>query len=134
MIDPSKNIPTVNSKSEVWIQWHKDLKKVFNKKIANSVFLFAWDKRGGINSPANNSMLNKYVESQGFDLTRDRISQATEDILDFVGGVGSMFFWITIISLGVGGIIVILIIKKILENPELVNLATPQGRAISMIK
>ena len=33
-LNPSKTIPTASSKSENWIQWHKDLKKVFGKKKA----------------------------------------------------------------------------------------------------
>jgi hypothetical protein len=40
--DPSKNIPTASSSDEQWIAWHKKLKKPFNKKIANEVFLYAW--------------------------------------------------------------------------------------------
>jgi hypothetical protein len=60
-IDPSKNIPTASSKSEEWVQWHKDLKKIFGKKKANSLWIFAWAKRGGVNSPANTNALTYYL-------------------------------------------------------------------------
>ena len=135
MIDPSISVPTASSKSEVWIQWHKDLKKVFDKKTANSVFIYAWDKRGGINSPANNSMLNSYVESQGFDITRGSFSQAKEDVFDFVGNIFSIGMWIGIAILGFAGIILIMILKNLAKNPNdaksIALMTTPQGRLLA---
>ena len=53
--DPSVNIPTASSSSENWIQWHKELKRFFGKKTANSLWVFAWAKRGGKNAEANTS-------------------------------------------------------------------------------
>lgn len=135
MVDPSINVPTASSKSEVWIQWHKDLKKVFDKKTANSVFVFAWDKRGGIDSPANNNMLNSYVESQGFDITRGSFAQAKEDVFDFVGNIFSIGMWIGIAILGFAGIILIAILKSLTRNPtdasKLALMTSPQGRLIA---
>ena len=82
-LDPSLSVPTASSKPENWIQWHVDLKKIFGKKKANSLWLYAWSKRGGINSTANTSSLRSYMDKQGVDITTTSLSE----IADVVGNV-----------------------------------------------
>jgi hypothetical protein len=92
-LDPSKTIPTASSKSENWIQWHKDLKKIFGKKKANSIWLYAWAKRGGIKSPANTSVLRDYMDGQGVDITTTSLGELSDSIgnvLDFGFGIGKV--------------------------------------------
>lgn len=117
-LDPSKTIPTASSKSENWIQWHKDLKKIFGKKKANSLWLYAWAKRGGISSPANTSGLRDYMDGQGVDITTTSLGELSDSIgnvLDFGFGVGKV---IVIGSLSIVGLILIGILVKLFRNPS----------------
>lgn len=115
-LDPSKTIPTASSKSENWIQWHKDLKRIFGKKKANSIWLYAWAKRGGIKSPANTSVLRDYMDGQGVDITTTssgELSDKIGNVLDFGFGVGKV---VVIGTLSVVGLILIAILVKLFKN------------------
>jgi hypothetical protein len=117
-LDPSKTIPTASSKSENWIQWHKDLKKIFGKKKANSLWLYAWAKRGGINSSANTSVLRDYMDSQGVDITTTALGELSDkigDVLGFGFGVGKVM---VIGTLSIVGLILIGILVKLFRNPN----------------
>jgi hypothetical protein len=117
-LDPSQTIPTASSKSENWIQWHKDLKKVFGKKKANSIWLYAWAKRGGVKSSANTSVLRDYMDSQGVDVTTTSLGELSDSIgnvLDFGFGVGKV---VIIGTLSVVGLILIAILVKLFRNPN----------------
>ena len=117
-LDPSKSIPTASSKAENWIQWHRDLKKMFGKKKANSIWLYAWAKRGGIKSSANTSGLRDYMDSQGVDITTTALGELSDkigNVLDFGFGVGKV---VLIGSLSVVGLILIAILVKLFRNPN----------------
>ena len=117
-LDPSQTIPTATSKSENWIQWHKDLKKIFGKKKANSLWLYAWAKRGGINSSANDSVLREYMDSQGVDITTTALGELSDtigNVLDFGFGIGKVMI---IGTLSVVGLILIGILVKLFRNPN----------------
>jgi hypothetical protein len=117
-LDPSKTIPTASSNSENWIQWHKDLKKIFNKKKANSIWLYAWAKRGGINSSANNSVLREYMDGQGVDITTTALGELSDSIgnvLDFGLGIGKV---VVIGGLSIVGLILLGILVKLFRNPN----------------
>lgn len=117
-LDPSQTIPTASSKAENWIQWHKDLKKVFGKKKANSIWLYAWAKRGGVKSSANTSSLRDYMDSQGVDVTTTSLGELSDSIgnvLDFGFGVGKV---VIIGSLSIVGLILIGILIKLFRNPN----------------
>jgi hypothetical protein len=117
-LDPSKTIPTASSKSENWIQWHKDLKKIFGKKKANSLWLYAWAKRGGINSPANTSGLRDYMDGQGVDITTTSLGELSDSIgnvLDFGFGIGKV---VIIGTMSIVGLILIGILVKLFRNPN----------------
>jgi hypothetical protein len=83
--DPTTNIPKYNSNSEDWIQWHKDLRQNFGKKIANSLWIKAWRIRG--NSSANTSDLRKYLDKQGIKISES----AWDSVVDFGVGVSDAF-------------------------------------------
>jgi hypothetical protein len=115
-LDPSKTIPTASSKSENWIQWHKDLKRIFRKKKANSIWLYAWAKRGGVKSPANTSGLRDYMDSQGIDITTTSLGELSDkigNVLDFGFGVGKV---LVIGTMSVVGLILIGILVKLFKN------------------
>jgi hypothetical protein len=117
-LDPSKSIPTASSKSENWIVWHKDLKKIFGKKKANSIWLYAWAKRGGVNSPANTTELRREMEGQGVNITTTTLNDITDtigDVLGFSFGVGKI---VIIGTLSVVGLILIGILVKLFRNPN----------------
>jgi hypothetical protein len=117
-LDPSKSIPTASSKSENWIQWHKDLKKIFGKKKANSIWLYTWAKRGGVNSPANDRTLRVYMDKQGIDITTTSLSELTDkigDVLDFGFGVGKI---VLIGGLSIAGLILLGILVRLFRNPN----------------
>jgi hypothetical protein len=114
--DPSQNIPTASSTSESWIQWHKDLKRIFGKKKANSIWLYAWAKRGGIKSPANTSVLRDYMDKQGVDITTTSLGELSDkigNVLDFGFGVGKV---VVIGTMSVVGLILIGILVKLFRN------------------
>lgn len=137
-VDPSKTIPTGSSESQDWVQWHKDLKKVFGKKQANSIWTYAWSKRGGINSQANTTTLSNYMEKQGVDFQRTSLAEFGEGITDFGSGIASAGKWIVIIGLGLVGLILIRILLNLTKNPNATvgqaMMFTPQGRAVKSIK
>jgi len=117
-LDPSQTIPTASSKSENWIQWHKDLKSIFGKEKSNSLWLYAWAKRGGIKSPANTSSLRDYMDGQGVDITTTSLGELSDSIgnvLDFGYGVYRV---VLIGTLSVVGLILIGILIKLFKNPN----------------
>lgn len=117
-IDPSKNIPTASSKTEEWVQWHKDLKKMFGKKKANSIWVFAWAKRGGVNSPANTNALSSYMERQGVDVQRTSLEEIGESISEITSGIFTFGKWVVIGGMILTGIILLRIFIALTRNPN----------------
>ncbi len=116
--DPSKNIPQVNSPSESWIQWHKDLKSYFGDKVASSLFIKAWVIRG--NAKANTSELRSYLEPEGIKISKDSwdsIVDAGSGVLSFGGDILKMgkYGAIAVGVILIGGIG--LVIFNIAKNP-----------------
>ena len=116
--DPSQNIPTASSTSESWIQWHKELKRVFGKKTANSLWSFAWAKRGGKNADANTSKTRVHMKSQGVNIDTTRLNEAFDNVKASINQGISVAKWVAIGGLGIGVIIFILILRKLLQNPS----------------
>lgn len=83
--DPVKTIPTKKSNVGAWIQWHKDLKSKYGKKVANSLWLKAWEKRGS--NSVNTVALRDYLDKQGIKIG----TSAWDDILDTGSGVTDYF-------------------------------------------
>lgn len=116
--DPSLNIPTASSTSENWIQWHKELKRVFGKKTANSLWVFGWTKRGGKNADGNTSKTRVYMKSQGVNIDTTRLNEAFDNVRATINQGISIAKWVAIGGLGVGVILFILILRKLLLNPS----------------
>lgn len=85
--DPSKIIPTSESSSEQWINWHKALRKWFNKNEANTHWLRFWQQRSGPGSVADTYDLREYMRKQDVDLTTTTFGEVT----DAAGGVVDWF-------------------------------------------
>ena len=117
-LDPSKSIPTASSKSENWIVWHKDLKKMFGKKKANSLWLYAWAKRGGVNSPANTTDLRGYMDGQGVNITTTTLGDLTDTIGDVLGFGLGVWKVVLIGGLSITGLILLGILVKLFRNPN----------------
>jgi hypothetical protein len=86
--DPSKRIPTTDDTAEMWISWHKSLKKWFSKNEANEHWLRFWNQRGGAGSDADTTSLREYMQTQGVDLTTTYmgdLADAGKGVLDFIG-------------------------------------------------
>lgn len=104
--DPSKIIPTSSDSSEVWIEWHKALKKWFSKNEANTHFVRFWNQRGGAGSDADTTDLRRYMKEQDVNLTTTtsgKIADASSTLMDWLSSVGK----IILILLIVGGVVVI---------------------------
>ena len=123
------SIPTYNSTTDAWIQWHKELKSNFGKQTANNLWLKAWKIRGS--SKLNTGELRTYLSGQGIKLD----TSAWDKVVDLGGGIGDFignYFQagqILTISLGViivGGVGMIL--YNIAKNP---NKAVSVGTAIA---
>ena len=117
-LDPSLSVPTASSKPENWIQWHVDLKKIFGKKKANSIWLYAWAKRGGIKSSANTSSLRDYMDKQGVDISTTKLNEITDvvgNVLDFQLGLNKV---VIVGVLSLVGLILLGILIKLARNPN----------------
>jgi hypothetical protein len=134
-LDPSLSVPTASSKPENWIQWHVDLKKIFGKKKANSLWLYAWSKRGGINSTANTSSLRSYMDKQGVDITTTSLSEIADvvgNVVEFGFGVGKI---VIIGTMSLVGLIMLSILIKLFRNPnQKLNISLPASSQIPQIK
>ena len=132
--DVISTMPQFDSKAENWIQWHKDLKSNFGKKIANGLWLKAWRNRG--NKDINTSELRAYMKKQGVTIDAsgwDKFSDAaTSGLTDFFQ-MGATLSVVT--TLAVTGLVVYIAVK-VLKNPSgagsTIMMATPQGRAVGM--
>lgn len=136
--NPSQNIPTARSSTSEWIVWHKSLKQMFGKKEANKIWLYAWSKRGGIDSDANTNELSNYLEKNGIDIERSTLDNIGEGISDFSSGVFTFGKWLLIIPLGIAGVVMLFILVQLFRNPNktvgtAMNFA-PQGRALKGAK
>jgi hypothetical protein len=60
-------LPTLQSTSQYWIDWHSYLKRELGKEGANDTFMRAWQQVGQ-NSNANNAELRAYAKTQGMNI------------------------------------------------------------------
>ena len=122
--DPTTNIPKYNSKSEDWIQWHKDLRQNFGKKVANSLWIKAWRIRG--NSSANTSDLRKYLDGQGIKISES----AWDSIVDLGVGVSDAFGTVFQVTKYVGIGLAVIIVGGV--GMIVYNLAKDPAKAIGV--
>lgn len=84
MRDPSKIIPTAESTADIWVNWHRSLRKWFSKTEANTHWLRFWQQRAGTGSQADTHALRKYMEKQGVNLSTDSWGEITDGTADVV--------------------------------------------------
>lgn len=106
-IDPSKHIPNQDSSDNEWLSWVQDLKSLYGKKTARTLFSMAWNKRKS--SKANTDNLRKTLkENYDISVASDGIlgplTDAADNILD---GIGDTLNMATTGVLIVGGLILI---------------------------
>jgi hypothetical protein len=111
-LDPSKNIPTRASEFQDWIAWHKSLKRTFGKKTANEIWVYAWAKRGGVDSNANVSRLRDYMSGQGVNIQRTTTDAIFDTASDFTSTMFSVTKWVLIGGVIIGGVVLIRLLNK----------------------
>ena len=134
--NPLISIPSINSTSAQWIEWHKSLKAMVGVRTANQTWLYAWNKRKTDN--ANDGTLRNYMDKQGVKIDPDGL---LEEVSDTIGGVFGFFG--NVIKIGsyavgamvlfpfiIGGVIIISALRNPKKTIELASMATPQGRAV----
>lgn len=72
-------IPKKSSGQEDWMTWYKTMKSKLGKKNAQVLWVKAWGKRGGKDSPANTLSLRKYMESEGIPIDGGGIISSAVD-------------------------------------------------------
>lgn len=112
-IDPSSKIPTASSDGASWIQWHKDLKSVFGSKKANSIWVYAWSKRGGRTSNANTSSLRAYMKDNGVNVDTTTLSALGDSIDGAFSGVGNFLTMGGYVIIGTGVIISLVLVRAL---------------------
>jgi hypothetical protein len=112
-IDPSKKIPTASSSGASWVQWHKDLVDIFGKKKANSIWVYAWSKRGGKTSPANTSALRQYMSENGVSVDTTTLSSLGDSIDSVFEGIGNFATVTGYVIIGVGAVSFLLLAKAL---------------------
>ena len=91
MSNPCKHIPTTQSRSESWINWHKSLRKWFDRQEANEHWIRFWQQRGGAGSTADTHDLREYMSEQGVELTTDLEGEITDAVSDTLGWFADSF-------------------------------------------
>lgn len=142
-IDPSKKIPTASSSGASWVQWHKDLVDVFGNKKANSIWVYAWSKRGGKTSPANTSALRQYMADNGVSVDTTTLSSMGDSIDSVFEGIGNFATVTGYVIIGVGAVSFLLLARalygltkdpnKTIEQALRVGAVTSTGGASSVI-
>ncbi len=117
------DVPNKKSTALDWISWHTLLKRNYGKKNANYLFTKAWNKRGGVKSPANTSDLRDYLKKQGIQIDKDWTASVVDtagDLADNLGdflGVGKIFgIAIAVIVVGGAGLIIYNVARRPVET------------------
>ncbi len=104
MTTPLQLIPTQQSSSQAWIEWHKAMKSRYGLKEANILFVKAWDKRAGAGSSASTNELRTYMLDNKITLdtsTLESLTDAGYSTLDSIGGIFTMGKYAAAIAVGV---------------------------------
>jgi hypothetical protein len=128
MRNPILNEPSVTSSDSEWIQWHKDLKNVFGKKEANSLFVAYWAKRSGTTFKANTNELRSYAKSQGIKVEGQLLSGVLDSAYDVVDGLGDVLKVGKYAAIGLGLVLVVAI------GMLVINIARKPIEAVRAVK
>ena len=115
------SIPPFDAQAEQWIQFHKDLKSNFGKKVANSTWVKAWGIRG--TGKANTGDLRDYLADNNITINTskwDAVVDAGSDVTDYFGDLFQVSKYVgigfAIILVGGVGMLVYNIAKKPAES------------------
>ena len=111
--DPTNSIPSASSNSAAWIEWHKVLKENYGKKIANQLWLKAWNLRGS--TSVSDNALREYMKKNGIEIPAtwgQKISDAGVGVVDEALGI----FHMGHTALVVVGVVVIVPVAILLIN------------------
>jgi hypothetical protein len=128
MKNPILNEPSVTSSDSEWIQWHKDLKSVFGKKTANSLFVKFWSKRSGTTFKANTNELRSYAKSQGIKVDGQILSGVVDSAYDVVDGLGD------VLKVGKYAAIGLVAVLAIAVGMLVINIARKPIEAVRAVK
>lgn len=137
VLSPDKILPSSNSTDQAWIDYRQSLGRYLGRKQANQYFTKTWELRGGTNVRGNTVALREYLKTVGLSVETNGL----QDIADFGGdiadGVGDYlnvgkFAGIAILAIVLGGLATLVI--SVARKPERIVLATPAGRAASLVK
>lgn len=120
MADPTKIIPTKQSSSQAWIQWHKAMKNRYGKKQANTLFVKAWDMRGGAGSSASTNELREYMKDNDVVLDTTTIENIVDTTSTGLDALGDVFTTGKYLFLGLGVIVVgglAMLVYNVAKNP-----------------
>ena len=98
-------VPTKQSTSNEWVNWHKTMKASFGKKNANILFVNAFAKRGST-SVVDENMQN-YFEGQGIILDQNWLESAKGVFTDTYDFFSDVFKVGTYAAVGFGGVLLI---------------------------
>lgn len=98
--DPSNIIPTAESTADIWVNWHKSLRKWFGKNEANTHWLRFWQQRAGAGSQADTHALRTYMEKQGVELTTSAWGEITDGAVSAVDWIADSINITRIIVVG----------------------------------
>jgi len=123
MTDPLLNIPSQNSESYIWKEFHKSLTAVFGKQKGNEIFMAYWNDRG--NKKAIDADLLEYLNDKGITIDAPlaaRWSLAAQDTFENIKSrMSSLFKFslggtvaVTLIAI----VIIIMVLRAILKDPE----------------
>lgn len=102
-----KKIPIFSSTDKVWISWYDELKKVFGRKKANSLFSANWDAQNGQKSVANTSDLRKHLLDNGIDISGGFFGEAKDKAFGVAEYFGDFFTVGKYIGLGLASVLAI---------------------------
>ena len=137
LLSPDKILPSSNSTDQAWIDYRQSLGRYLGRKQANQYFTKTWELRGGTSVRGNTSKLREYLKSVGLSVETNGL----QDIADFGGDVADSigdfltvgkFTGIAILAIVLGGLATLVI--SVARKPERIVLATPAGRAVSLVK
>ena len=141
MANPIQLIPNMQSSSQAWIQWHKAMKSRYGLKEANTLFVKAWDLRGGAGSSASTNELRTYMKDNGVTLDTTSIEDVVDTTQSGLDSLGNMFTMGKYVAIGVGVIVLggaALLVFNIAKQPIKAASAaanfTPVGRTAKILK
>lgn len=137
VLSPDKILPSSNSTDQSWIDYRESLGRYLGRKQANQYFTKTWELRGGTNVRGNTVALREYLKGVGLSVGTNGL----QDIADFTDGIGdSIGNFLTIgkfagiAVLGIVAVGLVTLVISVARKPERLVLATPAGRAASLVK